>query len=258
MRHERGPFPMVTRHITAKWMNAVLNDDAVRPWVADVAEGPLDITPQVANQDNVLLMGEHGGCFFIKTALGSYEVHTACLKSGRGKWIFAFARHAVSFMFTQTDAVEIMTRIPATHPAARMLAVKTGLRYEFTRDDHCLFMGENVPVDIYSFRIQDWMPNADGMQEIGHDFHEKLNAAVAASGQIGEPHADDPNHNQYIGACVLMLRAGQIHKGVACYNRWAFASRHQPVILLSMSPPTLKFDAGTIVFLGDDIKVIAP
>lgn len=134
----------IERQTTAARINAVLNDPGVRPWVADAAEGKLDITAAVENPNNYCLMAEHGGCMFFRLMPTIYEVHTQVLPEGRGPWAIAMIRAAIHSMFARTDAWEIMTRVPRTHIAAKAATLRVGARFEFTRDDPCLFRGELV------------------------------------------------------------------------------------------------------------------
>ena len=78
----------IRREYTADKLNSVLNCPEVRPYVAEVPDGYLDLSRGVKNTNNVLLMGEFGGCFFIKVLPGVYEVHTQVLPEGRGEWAF--------------------------------------------------------------------------------------------------------------------------------------------------------------------------
>jgi len=75
----------VERQLTAERINALVNDPHIRSWVAPGNEA-LDLTAQIERQGNVLLMGEHGGCMFLKLLPGVYEVHTVVDCGHRGKW----------------------------------------------------------------------------------------------------------------------------------------------------------------------------
>jgi hypothetical protein len=239
----------ITRHTDARAINTVLNHPLVRPDVADLGEGLIDISAKVADPANVLLMGEHGGVFAIAILPGVYEVHTQVLPAGRGAWAYAFAREFTHWMFTRADAYELMTRIPHEHLGARSLAVRSGMKMDFSRADGCVWRGQPMAADIFSMRVQDWVRDAAYLDEIGHDFHDALNAKALALGVSERPHGEDPVHNRHLGAAIEMVRGGQARKGVTMYCRWAIPARHTLAQLVSESPPTIRFDLGTMTFL---------
>lgn len=245
----------IERHRTAERINAVLNDPYVRPWVADESEGPLDIERQVSNEKNILLMGEHGGCMFFNLLPGIYEVHTQVARAGRGAWTRQLTEACALWMFTRSDAYEIMTRIPEGHIGARAAALAQGMRHEFTRDNECQFRGKLGDVHIHSFRVQDWLPTAPDLADIGAWFHDRLHAEARRLGIADQPHGDDDNHNRYVGAAYEMAVNGQIGKALTIYNRWALASRHPTIAVVSAEPLVVKFDIGYLHFERGDIRV---
>lgn len=247
--------PLVHRDTDATFLNSVLNHPRVRADVADLGHGQLDLTGGVKNENNVLLCGQYGACFFIQIQPGVYEVHTACLPDGRGRWVFQFTKQVVTWMFTRTNAFEIVTRIPKNHPAARMLAVKTGLRFEFSRHMECVWRQVRQDVDVYSFRIQDWATWVVSMELPGRVFHEFLHEAAHQLGISQQPHENDPQHNQYLGIALAMVEGDQPYKAANWYNRWAIVSRHPTVRLISLNPTRIRFDIGDLVFEAGKYRV---
>lgn len=239
------PSVKVHREMDASVVNAVLNDPEVRPWIADVAEGEIDISAQIAKPNVAFLMGDFGGVMLHNFMSGIYEVHTFVSPQGRGAWALGMIRAAQHWLFTKTDAFEVLTRIPETHRAALGLTIKAGMRHEFTRPDGVKINGEILPVDVYSLTLQDWIKKAPGLAERGEVFHEWLNEQAAHAGHV-QPHDHDPNHNRYVGATLEMFLGGQPMKGVLSYNRWAVLSRHAPIALASLEPPTIRMDIGQI------------
>lgn len=228
----------------AGFVNAVLNDAAVRPWVADLGEGAIDLTSALQTPKVTALRGEHGIFIVIQLDAGIYEVHTATLQSGRGAWSRVFAAEGASYMFTRTDAVELLTRVPATHEAARRLTLDAHFRLQFTTLPECRFRGELVPVEVYSLSVQDWANAAPDMERRGEEFHQWLNRQVASDS--GPPHASDPAHNRAVAVAIDMICGGQIAKGLVWYNRWAVESRHPLITLLGVDPVQVSFDAGVL------------
>jgi len=247
----------IERHTSADRINAVINDPYVRSWVAPGTE-TLDITKAVADENNILLMGDHGGCMFFRIQAGVYEVHTQVERAGRGEWVVGLTTACAHWMFTRTDAYEVLTRVPNGHIAARAAAIEAGMKYEFTRPGECLFRGRMVDVHIYSCRIQDWVQTAPRLVEIGRTFHDMLHREADRLG-LTDAHDDDENHNRYVGAAVEMIRAGKLVKGVAFYNRWAIVSRHDPIKILSQAPPTVEIDHGLVIAMdGNEFRVTRP
>lgn len=245
------------RHVSdASRLNELLNDPRVRPWIAN-GQHIVDVTSQIANPNNVFLLGDHGACCFLQLMPALYEAHTAVLPEYRGEWTNALTEAAVNYMFLATDCYEVVTRVPKGHIGARTAAITRGMRYEMTRENECVFMDRQRDVHIYSFRLQDWIITADFLEDSGRRFHDTLHAEAERLGVLDEAHGDDPNHNKYVGASVAMLRNGQVRKGVIFYNRWAVMCRHEPVRLLQAEPhPVIRIDHGLIVaVLPDGIEV---
>lgn len=244
----------IRRELNAKRMNALLNFPEVRPWVADMGEGVLDISAIVENRRNFLLMGPHGGILFGCLLPGIYEAHTVVHPAGRGEWTKAMIQAALHYMFTRTDAFEIITRVPMGHVAAMAAALGAGMRMELTVPDAVRFRGEIKDIHILSFRIQDWMPSAPGLVERGRWLHKRLHEEALRLGITEPAHDDDDLHNRYVGGCIDMVFGGQTAKGVLLYNRWARMCRHATVEAVTQTH--IRFDIGVLEFKGDDIEVI--
>lgn len=232
---------LIERATDAEFINDILNHPAVRPWVADASEGVLDVSSIAGNAANYCLVGDYGTCLFVQYYEGAYEVHTAIVPEGRGEWAKNFAEAVLHYMFTATDAIEILTRVPQGHIAAKALTEAVGFHHHFTTAPECLFRGQKVPCHIYMLALQDWAMRAPDMAEKGADFHDWLNASVK-----GAPHEVDPAHNRVVGVALDMLVAGRTRKALVWYNRWSVAARHAPVRLLEDSPPQIMFDAGIL------------
>ena len=246
---------MIERHTSAALLNTILNDPRVRPDIAEATEGPIDCSVAVGDPSNILLMGEYGGCFFGKVMPGVYEVHTQALPEGRGKWIANFVREAGDWMFTRSDAFEIITRIPEAHIGARQLALHAWMRPEFTRVQETRWRGKLQDCDIYSFRIQDWASESATFDTSGELFHDFLHDEAKRLGVTQAAHEKDANHNRYVGICLEMVNHGQVAKAVNFYNRWAIISRHPIIKLVSENPITVAFDIGNLVFENGAMRV---
>ena len=244
----------VARATDAAQMNALINHPDIRPWVANMGDGELDLSATVECKSNYLIMGEHGGILFGCLLPGIYEAHTVVAPHARGRWTRGMIQSALHHMFTATDAYEITTRIPRGHPAAMAAALGAGMKMEFTIPDGAMFRGSVCDMHVLSFRIQDWVPGAPDLVERGQWFHLRL-AQEARRLRIDDPmHENDDLHNRYTGLAVEMMFAQQPQKAVATYNRWAQMCRHRTVTLVSSN--VVRFDIGLLAFSADDIEVI--
>ncbi len=243
------------REFTAERINKILNDPAVRPWVADASLGVVDISKQVENPDNVLLMGVFGGVLLLNILPGVFECHSQALPDGRGPWMKGFVTAALEWFFTRTNGWEITTRVPHGHLAARALTKMFPFRYEFTREKECSFLGRMVDVDIYRMSIHDWVEGSEWAQERGEWVHERMAAEAKRLGITTPAHEDDPQHNRIVGAAIEMARHGQVVKAILFYNRWSYLARHAPISLVSQDPPAVRMDIGVLRLDGDDIRI---
>lgn len=253
---------MIERHFNADRINEILNNPAVRPWVANSTDGTIDLTKTVSDSRNYVLVGELGSVVFLFVGEGIYECHTQVLPRGRGEWTRKLTEACARYMFTKTDAYEIMTRIPAGHIAAKAAAEAQGMRFEFTRPNGIVFRDRVVDCHIHSFRLQDWVPRAAHVEETGQWFHERLEAEAQRLGIKESTHEPDENHNRYVGAALEMAFGGMWTKGISFYNRWVTASRQsrdgklQHIHLVSVDPLVIRFDIGLLRIHANDIEVI--
>lgn len=245
----------IGREHHAKRINRVVNDPSVYPWVCGRHEGELDLTPVIADPNNVLLMGQHGGVLFIQLQHGLFEAHTQILPEGRGKWAVSFVTACVFWMMTRTECFELMTRVPRGNLGARALARAVGGKFEFTNPRGWTKDGKTIPADIFSINIQDWMRTAPGLVERGHWFHERLEDEYRKLGRAEPPHDDDPVHDRYVGAACEMFLGNQAPKAVILYSRWAKMADYAPITVISLKPVAIDIVDSIIVVRNDDFYV---
>ena len=89
---------MLERSYDTEFINKVVNDPAVRPYVGSGVDGDIDTQILVDDPENWFLMGEHGGFLFSETAPGIREVHTFILPSGRGEWAADARAKAIEYL----------------------------------------------------------------------------------------------------------------------------------------------------------------
>lgn len=243
---------LVWRETDASRLNAVLNDPEVRPWVADLDVGMMDVRALVADRTNVLLMGEHGGTLFFRIAPGYYEAHTQVVPAGRGRWVREFVRAAVHWMFTRSDAYEIVTRIPTTHTGAVMAALWAGGRKHYELAANARVRGERYDVMIYRLNIEDWVMTAPRLAQIGALFHGWMNELARQRCLLVEPHGDEPVHDRYVGAAIEMATHGRPQKAELFYNISAAVMRKPQIKLLDASGLIFRMDLGIVRLRADD------
>lgn len=226
----------LTRETTADRINAIVNDPSILPYVKGAHTGPLDLAPVVERGEHVVLTGEHGGIVFIKHLPGIYEAHTSVLPEGRGEWTVAFGQAAAHWMFTRTDAYELMTKCPHGNLAAVAGARRSGASLAFSTRPIWQTDAGMVPVDVYSLILQHWVRTAPGLVELGREFHLRLAAEIARAGLLEDIHPDDEVHDRYVGGTAAMIVGGQPFKAIGFYNRWAVMSAYEPIRIASRDP----------------------
>lgn len=190
---------------------------------------PIDTTP-------IFLGGGFGvvgdGVSFLFNSLGpnTYEVHTSVAPDKRGPNTKNYARQCADIVFTQTDAVEVFTRVPETNVHARKLAELAGFKQRWVNPK-----GWNgKPIATLSLPIQTWASRTNGFDEIGYDFHEQLKELG-----VETDHDYDPVHDKYVGISFSMARSGQLAKAVWFYNLWASLYGYALVDALQEVPPVI-------------------
>lgn len=246
----------LSRHLDASFLNIVVNHPDVRPFVCGPLEGDIDMSAFAENPNNVLLMGEYGGVMFHKLQPGLYEAHTQVLPEGRGEWTLSMVRRALFWMFTRTDAVELLTRCPQGNTPAKVLAKAIGGEFEFTRPNAWVMNGISVPADIYSLSVQKWMRTADNLTIRGRWVDNKIKKEFKKQGVKNVSFISDENHDRYTGAAIEMIMSGQIGKGVALFNRWAAVAGYAQARVVSEAPLTIDFRGIIMVFRNNDFWVV--
>lgn len=220
---------MITRTMSADFLNTVANHPEVRPFLGGGWE-PLDLTAKVQDPGNIALVTEHGGWLLQGMMPGVYELHTLFLPQGRGRPYFAAAKEALRYVFTSTDALEILTKCPDENAGARMAASLMGFRERFRREG---IWETGCGVSFQALTLDDWVARDPVIKQAGHDFHETLEAAKLAAGSELPTHPDDEAHDRMVGACFLMAQAGFVQKAVGIYGRWALFAGYQPILALA-------------------------
>lgn len=248
--------PTIRREYAAENINAVCNHPEVAPWLGFQGPGPIDLTPVVQNLRNVLLMGDGGGFVFVWLAPGLYEAHSQFVPESRGENATQAAHAASHFMFTRTDCTEIVTRVPRRNVAASAYAQSLGWKLAFRRERAWDHNGTLIGCDYYSKTINQWAATAPELEELGHRFHETLEAVKASRGATSPVHEDDEAHDRFVGATVAMVTAGQVGKGIDFYCRWAAFAGYGPISLVAMDPPVVDIGDALIAVKEGSYEVL--
>lgn len=214
----------IERSFDAHFLNRVANHPKVQRWIKGYEKVPLDLTAAVDDRNNIQLVGEHGVMVFHFLQPGLYECHTLVMPEGRGEWTLRFVNACLFIMFTQTDCMEIMTKVPKGNVRALALVKAIHGVYDFTSPQGWVMDNDPVPADIYTMHAQDWVRFADGLPERGAWFHSRLQEEFARFGKTEPVHPHDDWHDRHVGAAAEMILGGVPGKGLVFYNRFAKAS----------------------------------
>jgi len=221
---------------TSERINEILNHPEVYPWVKGKIVGPFDMTNFLSKEGNIGLLGEFGCFIVIRHQIGIYEFHTSVLPEGQGAWATEFFWAGMNWMFTQTDACELLTKCPRNNPSSKMAARRVGFREMFPTRPIWPTDDGMVEVDVYSMSIQEWVTKAPSLAEKGEWFHNELDAQYKALGKNLPLHEEDKMHDRYVGVAVMMIENGFYNKGISFYNRWASMSNYQAISILGQDP----------------------
>jgi RimJ/RimL family protein N-acetyltransferase len=139
-------------------VNSILNHPEVLPWLT-MDDESLDFTEVLGRPDVYALFGQGGGQFYRHAGPQTYEVHSAYLPEARGKVALTTTKETLEWMFSQTDATDIITRIPRGNVAARALARACGLKH--VTPDVWTVNGRTIEGDIMGLTVQAWKNQAE-------------------------------------------------------------------------------------------------
>ena len=146
---------MIERQITGRFVNAVINDPSVRPWICGPLEGPIDLEPLIEANKVLALFGIYGGFLFYHIRDGVYDAHSAVLPQGRGRWALKAARAALDWVFDH-GATEVMMCVPQGNEAVRGLVRLLKAKKRGVIEDGWWLANRLVPIDVYSVLKDDW------------------------------------------------------------------------------------------------------
>lgn len=248
----------LSRATDASVLNVIVNDPSVYPFVRGMSEGDLDLSQVVANPNNHVLTGEHAAILFTIRQVGLYEMNATVLPSGRGDWALIAGRAALEWAFTHTSAVEVVMRAPYCDPWANPFARLLGFSFEFTSPKGWIYNGHPAAADIFSFKIQDWMRTARGLDEAAKGYHSSLAREYVRTGRPDYVKTTDELRDRYIGAMMAMIAGGQPQKAVIFYDRFAQMIGLPTIALVGVNPAVLVIDGTAFEVHGRNLFLVSP
>jgi hypothetical protein len=121
---------------------------------------------------------------------GTYEVHTLFASEARPS-----ATAACFWAFTETDCVELLTKVPRFNRAALALAKRVGFKVMYS-GGNWRHEGSDYPIDYLRYTFEDWILSAPELAVSGSDVASRHDA-------------------------MLMALPHQTSKAAVYYNRWA-------------------------------------
>lgn len=251
------PF-VLARTFDVKLANEIVNHPDVLPIVTQGEIENIDLAPVIGDPRNVALIVKGGLLIFgADVEGGAYELHTTFLPQYRGAYALDVSRSAYRWMFTHTDCMEIVTRVPAFNRAAALMARKIGFVPTFIREK--AWNGPDGPADLkfYSLTYRDWLLlAAEGLRASGRAFHVRLDIERKRFGFDDPHHSDEDCHDLHVGAAAEMAYGGQPEKAVILYNRWARLAGYSQITFISRSPLVIDIGDAILEFTESSFKVV--
>lgn len=225
------------------FFNQVANHPAVFPAVSYAGQERIDLSEAWGRL--IGLEFEGGGFLLEQLEPGYLEVHTLFLPGAEE--IRAKAWLALTFIFTHTDAVELVTKVPVDNVKALGLAKAVGFNQRFRRTKAWDRWSGAVDVDYLGMTLDEWIRTDPTLEPVGESLHEMLQAEHEVK------HEDDPAHNAYVGAAIFCACAGNLTKGVAIYNRWARFAGYE--LVEQVSDTAVSFDGVKVELAAEGFRI---
>lgn len=245
----------LARTMDATFLNLVANHQDVRDWLG--GDGPLDLTALIADPENLAATTGAGGFVAVAHGGARYEIHSLFLPEGRGRDAIAAMRHGLAYLFTSSDAVELVTKVPAENKAAAALAKLAGFQVLFTSAIPWRH-GAVAPVDFMSLTLDQWVARSTTLAPLGTWLHARMEDTKKAFGSTLGAHSDDDDmHDRMAGLAMLMVRAGLPKKAEWIYNRWAAWTGFPPIRVVRESPTVIDLGGIVIEARSQDVEVLS-
>ena len=229
--------------------NAIANHPNVRAGLG--GSGELDLTTLVRDPANFCLLtpNEDGAYILQRLQIGLYSAHTLAMPSARGRPMLQLMREGFAWLFTATDAIEIVTTVPDGADKASRWADAAGFVEMFRRERCVDQLGVLVGGSFRRLAYADWVLQSPVCRAMGERFH--------ALDAVPVDHEDDPVHDRWVGATVLGCMNGNVLKAVGLYNRWAVVAGYAQADVLSTTPPLVDIGSAVIGLAQGELEVLA-
>lgn len=215
----------------------------------------VDYSPLVENAANFCFLTPcgKGGYILENHGNGHYVSHTLATPSARGKPMYRLMQEGFHFLFVHADCQEISTFVADQNIAAIKWSHLAGFKPTFRREPHPMVLFEDQPANCQFFHqtIDDWVLRTKGLKQEGEHFHDIIEAALGH-----ENHPEDPIHDRYVGATMMMCKAGNALKAIPFYNKWAKLAGYTPSTILTLQPLTINIGNAILQMVNGEIDVL--
>ncbi|PIB91291.1 hypothetical protein [Caulobacter sp. FWC2] len=233
---------MIERTSSADFLNDVANHPDVRSALG--GHGIIDLSELLRDESNIALVAPEGGFVYVHLGGHVYEVHSMFLPGA--KTAVAAARASLAYMFTQTECLEVVTRVPAPNLSALGLVRACGFDKLFTRRGGWT---DGTDFTVYGLTLDRWVQRSDVCRREGEAFHELIEAALGH-----ENHPEDEAHDRAAGATALMFKAGKALKAAWTYNKWALIAGYG--LITPIGADQMDIGNAVIGLRGDVLEVV--
>lgn len=225
-------------------LTEVANHPTVRPHLGLLEIERLDLMSLVADPANVAFDGPHGGFLLHRLGPGVLEAHSMVLPEGRGGLSTATAQ-VLRYAFTATDALKVVTKVPAYNEPASRLAAASGFRSAFRREESWPQPdGALCATDYRILTFDDWMLR---------------DADLLAAGQsVGDliGFQGDELWLRAVGFLALGLQAGNAQKSLWRFNEWAAFAGHDLARQVSAHPDIISIQGVALHASANRVEVM--
>lgn len=236
------------RTMEHEFLEAIANDPDVRPWMGGDLTKRVELEDIISRPGNYAFVNDEGGFVVHLLAPGLYECHTIFKPGGvdvRG--MLRLLWEAQEFMFIETDCDNICTRVASDNPRADALAQHAHFTEQYTRKGMSY---RNLSLDAWAEAC------STRLLAEGAWFHDRIATAKKAAG-VAEPlHDEDPAHDVRVGLSSLMVKAGNVAKGVDIYNRWAVQMGYAPTTVLWGQPVVLHTGDAVVAVRNGGMEIL--
>lgn len=235
------------RTMDHRFLEALANDPEVRPWLGGNPNESIQLEDMISRPGNYAFVNTEGGFVVHLLAPGLYECHTIFRPGTTGRPLLHLLWEAQEYMFIETDCEDICTKVLDGNTGADRLAKLAHFVEKFSRNGVSY---RNLSLDLWADAC------STRLRAEGASFHERIGAAKAAAGVVEPQHEEDPLHDQYVGLASLMVKAGNVTKGVDQYNRWAVMAGYAPSAIIWGQPVVIHTGDAVIAVRNGDMEVL--